>query len=90
VDILIAKPLFLRYHCYPPTEIIIDSNERNAAFELDEDQGWVSRIARDGSSQRMCWLPHKRRNMACIAWSGQKVVIGAAGGIVTILDFSDV
>jgi hypothetical protein len=90
VDILITKPLFLTYHCYPPTEIIIDSNESNAAFELDQSQGWVSRIALDGSSRRMCWLPHKRRHKGFIAWSGEKVVVGAHSGIVTILDFSDV
>jgi hypothetical protein len=68
----------------------MDLNGSNAAFELDENQGWVSRVARDGSSRRMCWLPHKRRHHGCIAWCGQKVVIGAASGLLTILDFSDV
>jgi hypothetical protein len=66
------------------------SNGNNAAFQLDERQGWVSRVALDGSLRRMCWLPHKRRHGGCIAWSGQQVVIGAESGIVTILDFSDV
>jgi hypothetical protein len=68
----------------------MDSNRSNAAFELDESQGWVSRLALDGSMRRMCWLPHQRRHDGCIAWSGQKVVIGAESGMVTILDFSDV
>jgi hypothetical protein len=64
-------------------------NKCNVAFELDEDQGWVSRIARDGSSRRMCWLPHKRRHDGRITWCGQKVVVGARSGLVTILDFSN-
>jgi hypothetical protein len=69
---------------------MMDSNRSNAAFELDESQGWVSRLAHDGSLQRMCWLPHQRGHDGQIAWSGQKVVIGAASGLVTIVDFSDV
>jgi WD40 repeat protein len=87
---LITKSLSLIHDHHSLTEIIMDSNKNNAAFQLDESQGWVFRIARDGSSRRMCWLPHKRRQEGCIAWSGQKVVIGAQSGIVTILDFPDV
>jgi hypothetical protein len=68
----------------------MDSKQSNTAFELDDTQGWVSRIALDRSSRRMCWLPHKRWYRGIMAWSGQKVVIGAESGIVTILDFSDV
>jgi hypothetical protein len=90
VHSLHAKSSSLTHHCYSPTEIIIDSNGSNPAFKLDANQGWVSRVALDGSLQRMCWLPHKRRHGGLIAWSGQKVVIGADSGIVTILDFSDV
>jgi hypothetical protein len=76
------------YHFF--SEIIMDSRGSNAAFGLDENQGWVSRLALDGSSRRMCWLPHNRQHRGRIAWSGQKVVIGAASRLVTILDFSDV
>jgi hypothetical protein len=38
----------------------------------------------------MCWLPHPRRHNGQIACWGQKMVIGAASGLVTILDFSNV
>jgi hypothetical protein len=70
--------------------MIMDFDRSNEAFELDESQGWVSRIGSYGSSRRMCWLPHKRRHKGCIAWYGQKVVVGAESGLVTIIDFSDV
>jgi WD40 repeat protein len=87
---LITKSPLLIHDYHSLTEVIMDSSKSNGAFGLDERQGWVSRLARDGSSQRMCWLPHQRRHGGHIAWSGQKVVIGAESGIVTILDFSDV
>jgi WD40 repeat protein len=87
---LITKPSLLIHDYHSLTENTMDSSGSNVAFELDEHQGWVFRIAHDGSSRRMCWLPHKRRYDGCIAWSGQKVVIGARSGIVTILDFSNV
>jgi WD40 repeat protein len=71
------------------TEIII-GNESTATFDLDRTEGWVFRLTNDGTCRRMCWLPHKRRDTGMIACRGQKLVIGAASGIVTILDFSHV
>jgi WD40 repeat protein len=87
---LITKSSLLIHDHHSLIEIIMGSNGNNAAFQLDESQGWISRLALDGSLRRMCWLPHKRRHEGRIAWCGQKVVIGAASGLVTILDFSDV
>jgi hypothetical protein len=64
------------------------SNQSSVTFDLDPTAGWVFRFMLDGTRRRMCWLPHRRRGeVAC--W-GQKVVIGAASGIVTILDFLNV
>jgi WD40 repeat protein len=71
------------------TEMVV-GNESTATFELDRTDGWVFRLTNDGTRRRMCWLPHQRRDRANITSWGQKVVIGAAGGIVTILDFSHV
>jgi hypothetical protein len=90
VCILIAKLSSLIHPSHSPTEVFTDRAGTGTFFELSASTGWVSRIVRNGSTQRMCWLPHKRRHNGCIAWSGQKVVIGAESGIVTILDFSDV
>jgi WD40 repeat protein len=71
------------------TEIVV-GNKSTATFDLDLTEGWVFRLTNDGTRRRMCWLPHQRRDGAQIACWGQKVVIGAAGGIITILDFSHV
>jgi hypothetical protein len=81
----------LLIHCpRAATDIVIDWNENSDIFYLDEREGWVFRLALDGTSRRMCWLPHKRRHSGQIAFWGQKLVIGAASGLVTILDFSKV
>jgi hypothetical protein len=85
-----AKSASLIHHSRSPTEVIWDPNLSSVAFELDVNTGWVSRLALDGSWRRMCWLPHERRHGGVIACWGQKVVIGAASGLVTIFDFSDV
>jgi hypothetical protein len=74
----------------PLKEILIDSNESSTTFDVDVSQGWIFRLALDGTRQRMCWLPHKRRHAGKIACWGQKVVIGATSGLITILDFSNV
>jgi WD40 repeat protein len=71
------------------TEIVI-GNESTATFDLDLTEGWVFRLTNDGTRRRMCWLPHQHRDRAKITSWGQKVVIGGASGIVTILDFSHV
>jgi hypothetical protein len=65
-------------------DIQICQHERSHTFELQQD-GWVLRHGR-----RICWLPYKRRKGGIIlATQGQRVVIGAMGGLLTILDFSD-
>jgi hypothetical protein len=73
------------------TEIQIDQHESSIVFQLQPD-GWVSsRSDLNISWRRMCWLPYKRRNGGRILTCyGQRVVIVAAGGVMTILDFSDI
>jgi hypothetical protein len=77
-------------HC--STDIQIHQRESNSAFKLDEaKEGWLMRRGADGDWRRMCWLPYKRRNGGAVrACFGQKVVIAAHGGLMTILDFSDI
>jgi hypothetical protein len=73
------------------TDFRTDQLESSSAFKLDEaTKGWLLRLDADGDWRRMCWLPHKRREDGqVLACSGQRVVIGAQGGLMTILDFSD-
>jgi hypothetical protein len=71
-------------------DIRLYQRESSLAFQLHED-GWVFRRNVDGLWRRMCWLPYKRRSRGVIhACHGQRVVIDARGGLITILDFSDV
>jgi hypothetical protein len=79
-------------HFYCSTDIQIDQLERSGAFKLDEvNKGWLLRRGESATWRRMCWLPYKRRNDPFIlACSGQKVAIAAGGGLMTILDFSEV
>jgi hypothetical protein len=72
--------------------IQIDSHESNNTFKLDEaDNGWILRRGESGSWRRICWLPYKRRHRGIIcACFGEKIVITAEGGLLTILDFSNV
>jgi hypothetical protein len=58
-------------------------------YTLDPDGGWIYAWRASGDSRRVCWLTHERRYGGKIASSGQRVCIGAATGIVTILDFFD-
>jgi hypothetical protein len=74
----------------PLIEKFIISNDIAANFQLDLSNEWVCRLSPDRTWRRMCWLPHKRRHDGKMACWGQKVAIGAASGIVTILDFSKV
>jgi WD40 repeat protein len=60
---------------------------RSSLFVFDKDLGWISRHGRDSALRRVCWLPVELRGNA-LAHSGQKVVVGAENGAVTILDFS--
>jgi hypothetical protein len=55
---------------------------------LEADKGWISRRGADGVYRRVCWLPHERRDHGVIACWGERVCVGAASGMVTILDFS--
>jgi WD40 repeat protein len=57
-------------------------------FALDTGTGWISRRDPGGIWQRLCWLPHERRDEAKLAHHGSKVCIGADSGMITILDFS--
>jgi hypothetical protein len=76
---------------HPSIDIRISQRESNIHFKLDgDDRGWVYRRKGDGTWQRMCWLPHKRRHEGKLDYHGDRLVIGAASGWVTILDFSDV
>jgi hypothetical protein len=71
-------------------DVQIYRRESSSAFKLHPD-GWVLSRNGGGSWRRMCWLPHKRRNDGKIyACSGQKIVITASWGLLTILDFSRV
>jgi hypothetical protein len=68
----------------------IDQRESSSAFKLD-GEGWVLRRNLDGFWQRMCWLPYKRReNGRITACYGQRIVVCARTGVLTILDFSNV
>jgi hypothetical protein len=77
-DVLIADHSFSSL-----IDILIGRREQNAAFKLDNDrEGWLLRRNADGHWRRMCWLPYKRRHEGTIcACFGQKVVIGAKGGL---------
>jgi hypothetical protein len=70
----------------------IERRERSSAFMLDRaGKGWVLRRNLDGFWQRMCWLPYKRRENGGIqACYGQRIVVCAGSGVLTILDFSNV
>jgi hypothetical protein len=72
------------------TEFISEANRSTVSFDMDGSEGWIFRLALDGTRRRVCWFPHARRFHGFLAFRGQKVVIGAGNGIVTILDFSDV
>jgi WD40 repeat protein len=88
--IINAESSLFTHHSHPLTEIIIDHNGSSTTSDLDISEGWVVRIALNGTRRRMCWLPHKRCHGGQIACWGQKAVIGATSGIITILDFSNV
>jgi hypothetical protein len=57
-------------------------------FTLDSEKGWIYVRRPNGGQRLVCWLPHERRTHGTIASSGGLVCIGAATGMVTILDFS--
>jgi hypothetical protein len=58
-------------------------------FTLDTIGGWIYAPRIHGGKRRVCWLPHERRSGGRIASSGERVCVGAATGVVTILDFSN-
>jgi hypothetical protein len=82
-DIIADRPFF---------SLKIERRARSGVFMLDEaGEGWVLRRNLDGFRQRMCWLPYKRReNGRIAACYGQRIVICAGSGLLTILDFSNV
>jgi hypothetical protein len=63
--------------------------EHRCGFTLDPEEGWIYAWRPNGGKRRVCWLPHERRSAGIIVSSGKRVCIGAASGVVTILDFSD-
>jgi hypothetical protein len=73
-------------------DIKIHQPEISSAFKLDEaDKGWLLRRDVEGSWRRMCWLPYKLRAYGeVIVCDRQRVVICTPGGLMTILDFSDI
>jgi hypothetical protein len=74
---------------FPSKNLQIDQHESSVAFKLE--QQWVWRHDLDGRWRRMCWLPYKRRSYGeILACTGQRVIISAMHGLLTILDFSDV
>jgi hypothetical protein len=77
-------------HSYPCTDIRVFKREGSTDFKLDGDGGWVLCRKDDGTWRRMCWLPYKRRQGGILEHHRDRVVIGAAGGCVTILDVLDV
>jgi WD40 repeat protein len=87
--IFITESSLFAYCYHTLIELTIDQNGSGTTSHLDVSEGWVFRIAPDGTRRRMCWLPHKRWHDGKIACWGQKAVIGAASGTVTILDFSN-
>jgi hypothetical protein len=77
------------YILYAQAFAVVFMREGSSTFKLDGDGGWVLRRKDDGTWRRMCWLPYKRRQGGILSHYGDRVFIGAAGGCVTILDFSD-
>jgi hypothetical protein len=74
-------------HASPTTHA---SPTRIETFVWDEATGWISWKTPDGVHPLpLCWIPVERRG-STFACHGTTVVLGAAGGIVTILDFADV
>jgi hypothetical protein len=84
-----TSSLLIIYAC-PWTDLRVFKREGSTNFKLDGDGGWVLHHKGDGTWQKMCWLPYKRQHGGILGHHGDRVVIGAAGGCVTILDFSDV
>jgi WD40 repeat protein len=77
-------------HSCSSKDIQIDQHESSRAFKLYRD-GWILCRNLDGPWRRMCWLPRKRRDQGVIrACFGQQIAVCAVGGLMTILDFSDV
>jgi hypothetical protein len=78
------------FNCLIDTQI--HQRKMRSAFKLDEaGKGWLLCRGVDGDWRRICWLPYKRRKDGVVrACFGQKVVICAEGGLMTILDFSDI
>jgi hypothetical protein len=61
----------------------------NQLYTLDARRGWVFRRGADGVLRRVCWLPYERRGDGLLACWNERVCIGSASGVVTILNFAD-
>jgi hypothetical protein len=83
--------LLISFAC-PLEDVSIERCGSSSVFNFDKaGEGWVLRRYLGGPWRRMCWLPHKRRSNGVIRASfGQQIVICAVGGVLTILDFSNV
>jgi hypothetical protein len=69
--------------------MVMCSPENDQLYMLDHRQGWVSRHGADGVLRRVCWLPYKRRGEGILACWNERICIGSASGVVTILNFAD-
>jgi hypothetical protein len=74
-------------HASPTTHA---SHTRTETLVWDEATGWISwRTSQSVLPLPLCWIPVERRGEESASY-GNTIVIGARGGIITILDFSDV
>jgi hypothetical protein len=79
-----------RTYLHHPIDIFLaPSPQSDVQFKLDKEQGWLLRRGARGIWRRVCWLPYPRRQAGKIAYSGERVCIGAGSGVVTLLDFAD-
>jgi hypothetical protein len=69
--------------------MVMYSPANDQLYTLDDHRGWVSRRGADGVLRRVCWLPYERRGYGVLACWNERVCIGSASGVVTILNFAD-
>jgi hypothetical protein len=69
--------------------MVMCSPENDQLYTLDAREGWISRRGADGVLRRVCWLPYERRGEGELACWNERVCIGSASGVVTILNFAD-
>jgi hypothetical protein len=69
--------------------MVMCSPANDQLYTLDHYRGWVFRHGADGMLRRVCWLPYERRAEGVLACWNERVCIGSASGVVTILNFAD-